>query len=161
VTNEPTKVVLSRSEMISAGTVGLIRRIVSVGKLNDQMHSPDANPWQIDIEGAMAEMAYAKAMGMFWSGSVGTFKAPDVGDVQIRSTPRASNSLIIRANDKDDDIFVLVVGSAPEYTIAGYIRGEDGKKQEWVRSPNGGSAAYFVPQAALRPINELRCAGGC
>ena len=74
---DPPKVVLSRSEMMSAGNVGLIRRIVSLGKLNDKMHSPDANPWQIDIEGSMAEMAYAKVMGMFWSGSVGTFKAPD------------------------------------------------------------------------------------
>lgn len=153
------KISLRQGEMLQAGTVGLLRRIMSVDKLNDQMHSPDANPWQIDIEGAMAELAFAKATGMFWSAGINTFKAPDVGRVQIRSTPKKDNSLIIRSNDKDDDVFVLVIGSAPDYTIAGWIRGREGKDPQWVRSPNGGASAYFVPQSHLRPIQELREVG--
>lgn len=146
---------LNQYEMIEAGNIGMLRRILSLNKLNDRMHSPYSNPWQIDMEGAMAEMAYAKAMGVYWPAGVGTFKAPDVGSVQVRATERHDNSLIIRSNDKDEDVYVLVTGSAPQYNIVGWIRGADGKNPSFVKTPNGGAPAYFVPQSKLRSMNEL------
>jgi hypothetical protein len=152
MTPEPIKVTLTRSDMISAGTIGVMRRISSLGKLKDGMHSPHHNPWEMDCEGAMAELAYAKAFGVYWQAGIGTFRDPDVGNIQIRQTSVDNGCLIIRPSDKDDDIFVLVVGSAPDYLIAGWTRGKDGKDPRWAKAPNNGKTAYFIPQSALKPM---------
>lgn len=143
-----------------ASSVGLRRAIDSI--LNGRRQAAgDVDPtgvlalWQQHIEGALGEMAFAKALGRYWSGSVNTFKnGGDVGDVQIRTRSRTDYDLIVRARDRDEDYFVLVVGCCPIYTIVGYMKGGDAKQERWGKNHGGHGAAYFVPQNELRPLRR-------
>lgn len=109
---------------------------------------------EIDIVGALGEMAVAKALDKFWAGALGNFKAADVGRVQVRATARLNGSLLLHSPDTDEAAFVLVVGLPPDLWIPGWILARAGKNSKWVRKDTG-RPAFFVPQAALRPLTEL------
>jgi len=142
-----------------AALVGCRRRIES--RANDRAYTDGwdgSNGWEIDIEGAAAEMAYAKFRGHYWSASVGSFcldcpKGPDINDnVQIRSTKHKGGALIVREDDNADHYYVLLTGTAPRFTVRGYIQGIFAKNETYLTAPNGRPAAYFVPQSALNPF---------
>lgn len=111
------------------------------------------NDWQISVEGCLGEMAVAKALGMYWSGK-GIFRGGDVGDYQVRTAGQDHYRLILHPEDPDDAIFFLVTGRNGEYIIKGWIRGVDGKRDEYWADPVGGRAAYFIPQTALTSLPE-------
>jgi hypothetical protein len=110
-----------------------------------------------EVTGSVGEIAVAKSIGQFHIGSVNTFhRVPDcLRNAEVRATRRENGCLIVRDNDADDRQFVLVVGDPPVVRIAGYLRGADAKRAEWLRDPHGHRPAWFVPQGALRPIDEL------
>lgn len=138
-------------EVAQAAAAGVARQVDSIRRgLRDKFGMKKESPWHIHIEGACGELAYAKAANRFWGGSVGTFKAPDLaGRIQIRTRSDVNYDLIVRDADNDDDIFVLVVGQAPIYTVVGWITGKDAKQARYLQSHGGRSSAYFVPQADL------------
>jgi hypothetical protein len=69
-------------------------------------------------------MAFAKATRRYWSGSVKTFKAGSgVGNIQVRTRSREDYDLIVRDDDPDEDILVLVIGHAPSCRVVGWMRG--------------------------------------
>jgi len=104
--------------------------------------------WQISIEGALAEMALAKHLGLYWSkGKVG---CKDVGPHQCRSSQRDDRRLILHDRDCDTDRYYFVTGKNGEYWIRGWIMGKDGKKDEFKDDPCGGRPAYFVPTSVLK-----------
>lgn len=106
--------------------------------------------WATDIDGAAAEMAYAKSVGCFWCAGLNTFKAPDVGSIQVRSTAHRNGHLIVRRNDADDDTFVLVLTDAPIFDIIGSMKGVEAKADEFWREPrNNEAGAWWVPQDRL------------
>jgi len=107
-----------------------------------------------DIQAAAAECAFAKARDKYWDFSVNTFKKPDVGDIQIRHTIRNGGKLIVRPDDSDDEIFVLVTGEIPEFTIRGYMRGSEAKQDQFISNPGGGKPCWMVPQDNLRPVKK-------
>ena len=153
---------LTPMEMTCAANTGVIRRVTSIqNKLNSGIYySKEANLWQTDIEGACAELACAKALGIYWGAGVNTFKSADLGrKIQVRATAGRTNKLIIRDRDSDHDIFILVVGSAPNYDVVGWIYGAAGKDPRWLGDANNiGKPAYFIPQQSLNPIEELTAA---
>lgn len=107
--------------------------------------------------GAVGELAFAKYREIPWDGSVDTFhNVPDVAGVEVRATAYEDGHLVIRDNDADDRIFVLVTGSAPEVEIRGWIRGIDAKRDEFLRDPHGYRQAWFVPQGALGRLKKDR-----
>lgn len=132
-------------EMTEAAIVGVMRNISC---LKDGRGTNSRAPWEAHIEGACAEMAYAKATKTYWSHSVNTFRSePDVGNVQVRSTQNPNYGLACTDRDKDSDIFVLVVGRAPNYEIVGWATGAEVK--------NGGSRngnLYILSQEMLMPM---------
>ena len=133
-------------------TIGVMRRIASYTKLDDKKHTDrNDDSWDRDIEGACAEAAFAKHMNVFWNGSVNTFHDPDVGVVQIRHTQLPSGHLIVRQDDKDCEVFVLVIGTHPHYRIVGWMRAGDGKQDEWKRD----EFSWFIPQSSLHEISSL------
>lgn len=145
-------VVLDSRELRQAGGVGLDRQIENLGIERRPAYGAGSdNDWQLHIEGALAEMAFAKLMGLFWSGAH-SFRADDVGSWMVRSTPKDSNRLIIHQRDPDDKKFVLVTGKNGKYVVHGWIRGVDAKKQEWLDDPTWNRPAFFVPQTALTPL---------
>jgi hypothetical protein len=146
---------LSQREMIIAAQVGAMRHISSLAKgLRDKHGCKLDAGWQVHIEGACGEMAFAKGIGLYWDAGVDTFKAPDVGLIQVRTRSKDYYELIVRKDDPDE-IFVLVTGTAPCYTIRGWMNGKDAKQEKWLKGHGGREEAYFVPQSALSGINSL------
>lgn len=144
---------LDLHEIEMAVQVGLRRRLETLRQgLKDAHGFGGEHPWELDIQGAAAELALAKFLGRYWDGSVNTMKRGDVGQLQVRSTDRANGSLIIRSNDSDDDYFVLVTGSIPQFNVRGWIKGSDAKVAEYEKAPNGRPPAWFVPQHVLIPL---------
>jgi hypothetical protein len=148
------RVKLTPSEVHMGALVGVHRRVASLG-FKDNHGYNDADGWTVDIEGACAEVAFAKATRRYWDGGVATFKAADVGkSIQIRYTPHEDGCLIVRDADPGEHAYILVTGKAPDFRIIGGMRGEEAKAERWKRAPNGRPAAYFVPQAALYELPD-------
>jgi len=152
-----TLVVLTPREFATAAGVGMARFVESSERGHDHASTYQRGYLERmaqEVVGACGEMALCKAVGRFWSPSVGTFHAlADMGsNVEVRSTARADGCLIVRDNDADDRWFYLVTGEPPTMTVRGSILGRAAKRPEWERNPHGHRRAWFVPAAALRPL---------
>lgn len=149
------EVELTHWEVAIGGFVGVLRQSESMRrKLKDKKGVE--NPFQIGVEGACAELAVAKALNRHFPCGINTFKGPDIGDnLQVRSRSRPDGELIVRPDDNEDHLYILVTGQAPKYTVWGYLQGKDAKRDDWVKNPYGRGAAWFVPQSELKPITDL------
>ena len=112
---------------------------------------PDAyRDWGRNIEAVGAEMAYAKAMNVYYHPSL----QPDDADVnghQIRHTVRSDGHLIV--HPRDHLPCVLVVGQMPAYEVVGWIAVEDAQSTEyWGTRGSQDRPAYWVPQSALHDL---------
>lgn len=148
---------LSWSETRLAALAGVDRhlRALHLGRKPRYGQVSAERCWQDNIDGTLGEWVVAKALDRFWPGGAPELDTEgDIGDLQVRATARRDGCLIIHRGDLDDAPFVLVVGTPPTFDLPGWIKGRDGKRKEWwrkdVRNP-----AYFVPQSALRPLDEL------
>ena len=135
-----------------AATIRVMRRIASYTKRDDNKHTPrNDDTWDRDIEGACAEVAFAKHFNVFWDGSINTFHDPDVGKIQIRHTQLESGCLIVREDDKDHEVFALVIGTHPSFRLAGWMYAGDAKQGRWQKD----DFSWFVPQSQLLEIDSL------
>lgn len=136
-----------------AALVGSNRHLIAMAKgRSPQMEFAGTTGWGVDIEGAAAELAVAKALGVYWSGQ----DTPDCdGDIrageQVRHTERPNGCLIVHKKNADDHKFYLVTGIMPTMNVVGWIMGRDAKQEQWWRT-NVPKPAYFVPQSALIPF---------
>lgn len=151
-----TPVTLNSYELAQAGTTGLLRNIAAL-KRGYKNKNETAN-WQNHVEGACGEVAVAKLLGKYWGGSVNTFK--EGGDLdatgwEVRTRSSHHYDLIIRKDDADDRVFILVTGNAPNYQVHGWILAADGKQPKWLKDYGGHGDAYFVPKDALRGLGDL------
>lgn len=115
--------------------------------------------WGADIEAAATELAVAKYMQWWWDTELTPSKMRgDVNGVEVRATRWPNGRLIFRNDDAPDRAYVLVTGAMPDYCLRGWIRGEDACDEHyWDDAARADrAAAYFVPAAALHPIDELR-----
>jgi hypothetical protein len=148
---------LSFSEMKMAAAVGITRHIAALqdGR-NDKHGAKKEDGWSNHIEGACGELAVAKLYNVHWPGSVNAFKSPDLGAlIQIRTRSRHDYDLIVRDDDLDGDVYILVTGVAPDFAVRGWILGSDAKQQKWRAAHGGREVAFFVPQGALHPMEAL------
>lgn len=148
-------VTLTEWEVAVGGFVGVLRQSESIRrKLKSKAVSE--SPFQISVEGALGEMAVAKALNRFWCCGVNSFKKADIGiDIQVRCRSRPDGELIVRPNDNEDHYYVLVTGQAPTYTVHGFLQGKEAQRDEWVKNPFGKGEAWFCPLQSLHPISEL------
>ena len=151
-----TEVTLSWHEAAMASHVGWMRQLSAVKAGKSDCHGYDGEGWSEHIEGACGEMAVAKMLGIFWDGSVNTWKANDLPGLQIRTRSRHDFDLIVRPHDDDQACWVLVTGRCPEYRVHGWISGADAKRPEFLKTYGGRPAAYFVPAEELHGVDELR-----
>src|SRR5215467_14477408 len=114
------EITLSFSEMFSAALCGVMRRITSIKEGYANKKHAEKNDWAIDIEGAIAELAMAKLLGSYWEPTNRSFKAPDLGEIHIRSTCHPSGHLIIRPNDPEEK-YTLVITNGQKCRICGFI----------------------------------------
>lgn len=149
-------VTLDWFEVLGAGHVGLQRHVEALRHNLPNRYGAETakSGLGLHIEGACGELAFAKAVNRYWNGSVNTFSfGGDVGKVQVRTRSRDDYDLIVRPADADLALYVLVTGLMPHYKVHGSISGLDAKSPQWQKSYGDRPMAYFVPQAALRPIN--------
>lgn len=151
------KITLQRYEIIVAAEVGLRRQIMSLDSTQTNKVNNKDFGWHTHIEAACSEMVVAKLLNIYWDGSVGTYKAPDVGEYQVRHSQQENASLIVREKDSPSEIYILVVGICPFYTVCGWILGGDAKQNVHHRKGyNGMPDAWFVEQCNLNPIETLK-----
>jgi hypothetical protein len=151
------EVELTYWEMLVAAQIGVSRQLESLNrKLRTRNGTDPEDGFKVHIQGAMGEVAAAKGLGVYWPASCNSFKNPDLPpNIQVRLRTKAEYDLILRDGDADDEIFVLITGSPPTFSLKGWCLGKEGKKDKWKKDPNGRGAAYWVPQTSLRPISEL------
>lgn len=143
-------VTLTTMELWSGAIVGLARRLSSIQKGIDNKKHAEQSDWSIDIDGACAEIAVAKYRGLYWTPTNGTFKLPDLGDLQIRSTSHLSGHLIVRPNDTKNERFILVRTAPPSFTICGWYWASDAKADRYWRQDS-----WWVPQSDLHDIAQI------
>ena len=141
---------LSPDEMLSASLIGS-RRLIESMRAGLPQIGQASRDWSDEIEGAAAEVAVAKAMGLYLDPSIGRYKEKDVGDLHVRYSRITNASLILRDRDPEGR-YVLVTGELGSYSIRGWAQSDKVKKPEYRKAPNGRPAAWFVPQQELTQI---------
>lgn len=151
-----SRVILTDAEMEIAILVGRRRYLSSLARGSKHLNGKALyeNDWDMAIEGAAGELAFCKARGIYFEASVDTFHAPDAEGIwQIRTTRRLGRGLIMRKGDPPADLYVLVEGQCPRYTIRGWIRGSDGMvPANWTAPDPKRAPCWVVPVAALVPF---------
>ena len=151
------EITLTPYELMLGSSVGCMRQISALKACLPDKHGAEAGGWKLHIEGALGEIAAAKALGYYWSGSINTFKDPDLSrNIQVRTRSKNEYELIVRREDRDDDFFVLVTGVSPNYLVRGWLSGRESKRSNWLATHGGRESAYFVPHQALRNMDELK-----
>ncbi len=101
--------------------------------------------------GCETEMAFAKMVDRYYEPSVGKYKAPDVGGVQVRGTRFTRGHLIWRPGDPEEEPFVLIIAELPYYRLAGWCYGHEVNELGWYGSlAKRQPPAWNVPQERLR-----------
>lgn len=153
------RVSLTYPQVMTGSMVGLMRELKARqrnSRPTGGARSDKAEGWTANIEGALAEMAVAQALGLNWSCSVDTFKSePDVGKYEVRMRTQHQWELIVRPDDYEDRIYIHVTGVAPDFWIRGWMYGREAKRDEWLQSHGGREPAWFAPNKALHPMSEL------
>jgi hypothetical protein len=144
--------------MRRAAMVGVNRMIDNLTNRRSNRHGEKSwGVWQRHVEGAMAELAVAKYLGLEWAPEIGNISESDVSGIEVRSTHHQNGRLIIHKEDDSYSAFVLAIGMNGEYRLAGWCYAFDAKRPEFWQDPTGkGRPAYFVPQNRLVAMSNLR-----
>ncbi len=156
------RVKLNKGEMRWAAQIGVERNIEAAFRgYAHRAGMADAEGWKNHIDGACGELAFCKAFGLAWDGTVNTFKVGgDVGSVEIRTARveggKREPRLIIRSSDKDYSPYVLVWLRHPnDFEVVGWISGIEGKQRRYqFDGATGRPPCYFVPHTRLRHIED-------
>jgi hypothetical protein len=155
------KVHLGFAECLMACWQGCRRELQSAEKGSEDKHgfkNADGSGFAVHCIGAMGEMAFAKARGLWFGFGLGLFKCPDVGNVHVRTRTKNTYDLHIRPDDPQDAVFVLVTVDWPgkaDFTVHGWILAKDARRPEWLQTYGNRPPAWFVPQSALKPLETL------
>ena len=121
---------LNAHEMEIACLVGVRHRSKTQGA--SRLGVGTFNDWQIALEGCLGEMALAKKLGWYWDGK-GVKRAPDVGQVDVRTTPLERGRLILHPDDPDERFvcfqpgLTAVIPTAEEFSHGRVSRSLTGK----------------------------------
>lgn len=148
---------LTRDDEFTAASTAFRRAFENADKVDrsyQKLNFHDAIARDADSIGG--EIAVAMYFGIKdFEPTVGTFKASaDVGSrIEVKHTKWKDGHLIIKPSDRNQDIAVLVVGTSPQYWIAGWIPVSIAKKDRFKHS---GSDSWWVSQINLQPIENLK-----
>ena len=142
---------LNREELSQGAHLG-VDRLVEIWRPGCVAH------WDRNIEGALAELAVARALGLDFIPTINTFhEIADIGEeIEVRWTKGRRGSLLIGDNDEETRIFVLVTGRSPSYLLPGWAYGTDIKSQgNFVTEYKEKHQLWGMPQERLRPTEDL------
>lgn len=143
---------LSWAEVIQSALSGVMRRVSSRKNHLHDNSKKGTSGWNNDIVGNLGETAFAKYANLYNSFSINSFKLPDIGHVQVRSTTCPNGHLIIAQNDNENDPYVLMIGEYEEWEIKGWITGKQAKHPQFWNKQNSN---YWVPIDQLEDISTL------
>jgi len=152
----PNHVVLDRDELAEAYSLAQ-RRMDGVQKMGllDKHGAAGHKNSEYHILGAKGEIAFRKFIGSSDPLTVNTFRStPDVRNYEVRTRSRDDFDLILRNDDSDHKIYVLVVGDGCRFRVVGWLRGSE-KYPHGQKTYGGRPPAWFVPQSALHDMSEL------
>jgi len=151
------EVELNWVELWLASEIGKLRQFESLRKGLPDKYGFEGAGWNLHILGASGEMAAAKALGIYYGGSVNTFRTQaDVGSLEIRTRSKDSYELLVRPDDKDQAIYVHVTGSNTKFKVHGWLFGKEAKEEQYLQTHGGRDPAYFVPFSALKNLSDLK-----
>jgi len=154
------EVSLTPVEMLVAAYVAGMRRVGAIKEGKGEAYGyRKGDPWDLNIRGAMGELAFAKGMNVYWPMRVGDYGEgpPDFPpDVEIKTLGKHYYDLAIRPNSHDDRAYVLVTGIASPFRIHGWIWGSE-KEEFGVKTDfgNGRPGMYRIAQAKLHSLDRL------
>lgn len=159
---------LSWYEIYSAYKVGIHRHVEAVYKRKLRTKKMGKKNITVHCEGALGELAVAKAANRYWGGGVNVGKrVADVGnmlEVRCRDETNGARDLIVRDDDPDDRVMVLVTWTEdsihpypdpPTLYVHGWIKIKKAKREEYKQNYGGYGTAYFVPKDKLNPMEDL------
>ncbi len=142
---------LTRSELIVGAQVGMMRN-AEARLRNSRPRFSEKVPgelWGFHIEGACAELAFCKLLGIRWDRSVDTFHVPDIPGYRI--DVRWSQRSDAKVRPDDNGVYIVKMGGmSPRFTYQGWIYSEHAKVAKWKKDFGRGNPAYFVPVYKLR-----------
>ena len=107
-------------------------------------------------ESIVAEILVARFLGFVaFDPRASRFKdSADVGSfVDVKWTRYETGQMIIYENDRNSDVAVLVVGTSPNYRLAGWIPVAMAKRPKY---RNSKQPTWWVTQQNLQPIENLK-----
>lgn len=150
-----------------AAQVGLDRKVQSILNGHKDRYGSVWTPisdvgWS--VVSAVAECAVAKALGMYWDGSINTFSRPDLGDYEIKAQlhhtidpNKHSNFLVIKPNSPNQLVHILVlVHSNTKYEVVGFRKAGDAKFEHYETQVGNRPMFYRVPADELDNISLLQ-----
>lgn len=153
---------LDWAELSTVAQLGMLRNIKGLSKGYPDRAGFDSSGgagWGIHIEGAAGEYVVSKALGVAHEPGITNFRegADLAGFIDVKTTARRENGLILTPRSIPELAYVLVVGSSPEFTIMGWAWGSDVKQSKYYRTIKAGRPkAFSMPIEDLRPLIELR-----
>jgi hypothetical protein len=151
------RVTLTWGEFYQAALIAAGRqaRAILKGRKETYGHPVERGSWDAHVEGAAAELACAKALGLYWGDSPELDYDGDVGRLYVRSTDLEHGCLLIY-EDNPDGLYVLAVGKSPTFDLVGFAHTRDAKHERYWDTTRLRVSAWMVPQADLTPFDELR-----
>ena len=157
------KVILDRSQEITAHRVGLERTIIRNADPTDASNFGQAYKnwhelvWQ-ESESAAAEIAVANYFGDygFVPAIDNAHDTADVGEnIEVKWTKHANGHLIIqnRPNPRPNDVAILVTGFSPVYVLLGWMPISMAKQPRYKHTYQDN---YWVPRANLFEMQYLK-----
>lgn len=152
---------LTEQELRVGAAVGVGRNIEAITKgAQHRFGGQNLNGWSMHIYGALAELAVAKFLRIYWSGLGSGLIGPtrfsgDVGPVEVRHSGRDDACLLLHPDDDDDRAFVLVTGAGPDFVLRGWSFAGAVKSASFWETKTG-RPCYFVPQSALLSMDQLK-----
>jgi len=144
---------LDPNEVRLAVYIGSTRQLTNLYQgRRDRNGAERLDGWGLHIEGAGAEIAVAKYLGVYFMG--GLFRGDDVGPFQVKLSRKCAE-LIVREFDDPMKTYVLVHGTLPKLTLRGWTYGYCAKQLDYRANHGGYGVAYFYPPDALFPIEAL------
>jgi len=149
-------VILSKKELQEANAIAQARMdgVESIG-LMDKHGAESERNFSYHLLGARGEIAFRKFINSNEKVTVNTFKkTPDISGVEVRTRSKDDYDLIIRKDDPDDRVYVLVVGEGCKFRVVGWLLGKE-KYNFSTKTFNNRPKAWFIPQKSLHAIEEL------